>query len=293
MTIPDWNALPASAAEAPSNDTTPSSEGLERASAPQPIRAILYQADSELPTPTRPYQGISIQFVQNLECIKYAQPIATKFCTCHCRDVCKISLWSVEYWYILNQSMANFDQISNSIEIPFVGQATGRSSGQRAHVRGSNNILVQIFLCCILIYTPAKCLYNIVTLYQCLHNTTKIEKLYMVLSMLVYISMGFHRSPGTGTMPALARTPSLLCLRLRTHAGHSFASTYHIKWSVDCATSHMKHVSAVRKGLYIYLRCSREEETRWSAINFKRPQRCVPGTVNRRHYRVVDAVVSE
>ena len=42
---------------------------------------------------------------------------------CYCRDVCKISLWSVEQ--ILNYSTPNFDQISNSIEIPLVGQAPG------------------------------------------------------------------------------------------------------------------------------------------------------------------------
>ena len=40
---------------------------------------------------------------------------------CYCRDVCKISLWSVEQ--ILNYSTPNFDRISNSIEIPLVGQA--------------------------------------------------------------------------------------------------------------------------------------------------------------------------
>ena len=40
---------------------------------------------------------------------------------CNCRDVCKISLWSVEH--ILNRSTPNFDRISNSIEIPFVGRA--------------------------------------------------------------------------------------------------------------------------------------------------------------------------
>ena len=38
----------------------------------------------------------------------------------HCRDVCKILLWSVEY--ILNQSTANFGQISNSIEIALMGR---------------------------------------------------------------------------------------------------------------------------------------------------------------------------
>ena len=40
---------------------------------------------------------------------------------CNCRDVCKISLWSVEY--ILNQSTANFGRISNWIEISLVGWA--------------------------------------------------------------------------------------------------------------------------------------------------------------------------
>ena len=39
----------------------------------------------------------------------------------HCRDVCKILLWSVEY--ILNQITTNFGRISNLIEISFVGRA--------------------------------------------------------------------------------------------------------------------------------------------------------------------------
>ena len=39
----------------------------------------------------------------------------------HCRDVCKIPMWSLEH--ILNYSTPNFDRISNSIEIPLVGRA--------------------------------------------------------------------------------------------------------------------------------------------------------------------------
>ena len=39
------------------------------------------------------------------------------------RDVCKISLWLVEY--ISNQNAANFGRISNSIEISLVGRAPG------------------------------------------------------------------------------------------------------------------------------------------------------------------------
>ena len=39
----------------------------------------------------------------------------------HCRDVSKISLWSVEH--TSNQSPANFDRISYSIEISLVGWA--------------------------------------------------------------------------------------------------------------------------------------------------------------------------
>ena len=46
---------------------------------------------------------------------------------CNCRDVCKISLWSVEC--ILNQSPANFGRISTSIEISLVGQAPGLITG--------------------------------------------------------------------------------------------------------------------------------------------------------------------
>ena len=38
----------------------------------------------------------------------------------HSRDMCKISLWSVEY--ILNQSTSIFCLISNSIEISLVGR---------------------------------------------------------------------------------------------------------------------------------------------------------------------------
>ena len=52
--------------------------------------------------------------------------ITKKFCTRHdsyCRDMCKISLWSVEY--ILNQNTANFGRISNLIIISLVGRAPG------------------------------------------------------------------------------------------------------------------------------------------------------------------------
>ena len=42
----------------------------------------------------------------------------------HCRDVYKISLWSVEY--ILNQSTSNICLISNSIEISLAGRGPGR-----------------------------------------------------------------------------------------------------------------------------------------------------------------------
>ena len=41
----------------------------------------------------------------------------------HCRDVCKILLWSVED--ILNQSTASFGRIANSIQISLVGRAPG------------------------------------------------------------------------------------------------------------------------------------------------------------------------
>ena len=40
-----------------------------------------------------------------------------------CCDVCKISLWLVEYF--LNQSTVNFDRISNLIEISLVGWPPG------------------------------------------------------------------------------------------------------------------------------------------------------------------------
>ena len=45
--------------------------------------------------------------------------------------VCKISLWLVEY--VLNQSTAYFGRISNSIEIPLVGQAPDHITMTRWH----------------------------------------------------------------------------------------------------------------------------------------------------------------
>ena len=41
----------------------------------------------------------------------------------HCRDVCKIALWSAEY--VINNSITKFHWISNSIEISLVGRAPG------------------------------------------------------------------------------------------------------------------------------------------------------------------------
>ena len=51
---------------------------------------------------------------------------------CNYRDMCKISLWSVER--ILNQSTANFDWISNSIEIALVGQAPGNDRNRTHNI---------------------------------------------------------------------------------------------------------------------------------------------------------------
>ena len=50
---------------------------------------------------------------------------------CNCRDVCKILLWSVEH--ILNYSTPISYQISNSIKIPLVGQAPGRTMSLERH----------------------------------------------------------------------------------------------------------------------------------------------------------------
>ena len=41
----------------------------------------------------------------------------------HCRGVCKILWWSVGY--ILGRSAADFDRVSNSIEVSLVGRAPG------------------------------------------------------------------------------------------------------------------------------------------------------------------------
>ena len=49
--------------------------------------------------------------------------------------MCKISLWSIEH--VLNYSTPNFDQISNSIEIPLVGQGP---AGHRHPAFGSHYI---------------------------------------------------------------------------------------------------------------------------------------------------------
>ena len=48
----------------------------------------------------------------------------------NCRDVCKISLWSIKH--ILNKSIPNFDRISNSIEIALVGRAPYRNESIRS-----------------------------------------------------------------------------------------------------------------------------------------------------------------
>ena len=50
----------------------------------------------------------------------------------HCRDVCKIWLWSTAY--ILQQSVLNFHRISDSIEICLVGRAPGVSPSLRGSV---------------------------------------------------------------------------------------------------------------------------------------------------------------
>ena len=66
---------------------------------------------------------------QNFESssLKYTEPITKKILhtsrQLHCRDVCKIPMWSVEY--ILNQNTAYFGRISNSIEISSVGRVPG------------------------------------------------------------------------------------------------------------------------------------------------------------------------
>ena len=55
----------------------------------------------------------------------------------HCRDVCKISLWLVEY--ISNQCTAYFGRISNSIEIPLVWRAHGAHFTNRQLTRSRRN----------------------------------------------------------------------------------------------------------------------------------------------------------
>ena len=48
---------------------------------------------------------------------------------CNCRDVCKISLWSIEY--ISNQSTTNVGRTSNSIKISLAGRAPSSLAGSR------------------------------------------------------------------------------------------------------------------------------------------------------------------
>ena len=71
---------------------------------------------------------------------------------CNCRDVCKISLWSVTY--ILNWSTQNIGRISNSIEISLVGRAPG-SICSLQHVdglvqerRNSSALVMELHLSC-------------------------------------------------------------------------------------------------------------------------------------------------
>ena len=80
----------------------------------------------------RPTNGISIEFEIRSKfgvllfkiCSSDHNEILHTSRQCNCRDVCKISLWSVES--IFYQSMANFGRILNSIEILLVGRAPGR-----------------------------------------------------------------------------------------------------------------------------------------------------------------------
>ena len=79
----------------------------------------------------RPINDISIEFEIRPEfgvlyfmiCSTYHQEILHTSRQFYCRDVCSISLWSVER--IWNQSMENFGRISNSIEKSLVGRAPG------------------------------------------------------------------------------------------------------------------------------------------------------------------------
>ena len=89
----------------------------------------------------RPTDDISIEFEIKwksamLLFITYST-ITTKFCTRHC-VVRKISLWLVKH--IFNQSTANFDWISNSIEIPLAGRGPGLS-GTRL-IKGNGDIIL-------------------------------------------------------------------------------------------------------------------------------------------------------
>ena len=70
------------------------------------------------------------KFNQKVECpsLKYDQPITVEFCI---RDVCKISLWSLQC--ISNQSTENFGRISNSIEMSLVGRAPGQPKPEKRH----------------------------------------------------------------------------------------------------------------------------------------------------------------
>ena len=59
----------------------------------------------------------------------------------HCRDVCKMSLWSFKH--ILNQNIVNFDQISNSMKYRWWDgrQDRGRTLSRR-HTLGALSALL-------------------------------------------------------------------------------------------------------------------------------------------------------
>ena len=86
--------------------------------------------DSTKPLPgARPTNDISIEFEIRPKCaglwfkifVTDHNEILHTSRQLHCRDVCKILLWSVVY--ILNWSIPNFDWILNAIEISLVGRA--------------------------------------------------------------------------------------------------------------------------------------------------------------------------
>ena len=100
------------------------------------LMSIRYRSDTKV-SGARPTNNISIEFeIRSKFGVLYFKIYLTdhndilhKSRQYNCRDVSKISVWSMGY--ILNQNTANFGRISNSIEISLIGTGAKSTSNRR------------------------------------------------------------------------------------------------------------------------------------------------------------------